>query len=59
MVPVIDWTEEDQPVGQKKKSAQAFGPKTSWLQRFLLHTGKQDAQHQDHGIEVVLPGKKK
>lgn len=55
----IDWTTEDEPRDQDKPtSIGASGAKTAWLQRFLLHTGRDGASQHDHGIEVVLPGKK-
>jgi len=60
VMPVIDWTDVDAPREQHRISALvASAQKASWLQRFLLHMGTDDAQHHDHGIEVVLPGKKK
>jgi hypothetical protein len=60
VMPVIDWTEIDEHDSRSKKSALgASAQKASWLQRFLLHMGTDDATHHDHGIEVVLPGKKK
>jgi len=58
--PVIDWTEIDEHDSRSKKSALCASPqKTSWLQRFLFQMGQDDATPHDHGIEVVLPGKKK
>ena len=58
--PVIDWTEVEASHEQKKKAVfGASAQKTSWLQRFLLHMGREGARPHDHGIEVVLPGKKK
>jgi len=59
-MPVIDWTDVDAPREQHRISALgASAQKASWLQRFLLHMGADDAMPHDHGIEVVLPGKKK
>lgn len=58
--PVIDWTEIDEHDSRSKQGALGASPqKASWLQRFLLHLGQDDATPHDHGIEVVLPGKKK
>ena len=58
--PVIDWTEVDEHDSWSKKGALgASALKASWLQRFLFHTGREEAKPHDHGIEVVLPGKKK
>jgi Ca2+-binding RTX toxin-like protein len=60
VMPVIDWTDVDAPREQHRISALgASAQKASWLQRFLLHMGADDAMPHDHGIEVVLPGKKK
>ena len=60
VMPVIDWTEIDEQDSRSKKSALvASAQKASWLQRFLLHMGTDDAMPHDHDIEVVLPGKKK
>lgn len=58
--PVIDWTEIDERDSRQKKTALGTSPqKASWPQRFLLHLGQDEAKPHDHGIEVVLPGKKK
>ena len=57
--PVIDWT-EGESCGEQKRTA-AIGmssPKASWLQRFLFHTGREEAKPHDHGIEIVLAKKK-
>lgn len=60
VTPVIDWTEIDTPREQNKLSALGASPqKASWLQRFLFHMGQEESTPHDHGIEVVLPGKKK
>jgi hypothetical protein len=37
----------------------ASAQNASWLQRFLFQLGRDEVKHHDHGIEVVLPGKKK
>ena len=59
-MPVIDWTEADEHDSRQKKAALGASPqKVSWLQRFLFQMGQDDATPHDHGIEVVLPGKKK
>ena len=58
--PMIDWTEIDEHDSRQKKAVLGASPqKASWLQRFLLHMGREEARPHDHGIEVVLPGKKK
>ena len=57
-VAVIDWTEDDAHQEQKKSVVSASAQKVSWLQRFLFHTGREDAMQYDHGIEVVLPGRR-
>ncbi|SPP66892.1 hypothetical protein NITLEN_90147 [Nitrospira lenta] len=60
VAPVIDWREREGPQESHKKMALGFSVhKTSWLQRFLLDTGREEVAPHDHGIEVVLPGKKK
>jgi hypothetical protein len=60
VTPVIDWTDKDEADSRQKKSALGASPqKASWLQRFLLQMGQDDVKLHDHGIEVVLPGKKK
>jgi hypothetical protein len=57
--PVIDWTTGDSDREQKKQSLVGASPqKASWLQRFLFQLGRDEAKPHDHGIEVVLPGKK-
>jgi hypothetical protein len=56
--PVIDWTEDNSQGEQKKSTAIGLSTqKNSWLQRFLLHTGREEAKHQDHGIEIMLAKK--
>jgi hypothetical protein len=58
--PVIDWDDLDEQHEQRPiSSTGTSGQKASWLQRFLLHMGREHEAHHDHGIEVVLPGKKK
>ena len=58
--PIIDWTEIDGYNSLQKKAALDASPqKASWLPRFLLHLGQEDATSHDHGVEVLLPGKKK
>ena len=53
-MPVIDWTEIDEQDSRSKKSALvASAQKASWLQRFLLHMGTDDAMPHDHDIEVA------
>jgi hypothetical protein len=60
VTPVIDWTDRDEADSRQKKSVLGASPqKASWLQRFLLQMGQDDVKPHDHGIEVVLPGKKK
>ena len=59
VAPVIDWDDLDAQHEQRPISAfAASAQKTSWLQRFLLHMGREHEAHHEHGIEVVLPGKK-
>jgi hypothetical protein len=56
--PVIDWTEDNSQGEQKKNTAIGLSTqKNSWLQRFLLHTGREEAKHHDHGIEIMLAKK--
>ena len=57
--PVIDWTEDDSHGEQKKSPMIGMSTqKASWLGKFLIHTGREEAKHHDHGIEVVLAKKK-
>lgn len=53
--PIIDWT-EGETTGSYQRLASAN--QASWLQRFLLHTSREDAAPHDDGIELVLPKKK-
>jgi hypothetical protein len=58
--PIIDWPNGDEQRDWNKQTfIGASGAKTAWIQRFLLHTGRDGAQRHDHGIDVVLPGKGK
>jgi hypothetical protein len=55
---VIDWTAGEASHEPNKNIVGASAQKASWLQRFLFHTGLAEVKPHDHGIEVVLPGKK-
>jgi hypothetical protein len=58
-VPVIDWREdEERGDSDEQTRLKTVSSKFSWLPRFLLHTGREAVKSHDHGIEVVLPGKK-
>ena len=58
VAPVIDWDDLDEQHEQRPiSSTGTSGQKASWLQRFLLHMGREHEAHHEHGIEVVLPGK--
>ena len=57
--PMIDWTEDDSQGKQKKSQGIGLSTqKASWLGRFLIDTGCEEATHHDHGIEIVLAKKK-
>lgn len=57
--PVIDWTEDDSQGKQKKSQGIGLSTqKASWLGRFLIDMGREEANHHDHGIEIVLAKKK-
>ncbi|MDH5642400.1 MAG: hypothetical protein OEY28_14010, partial [Nitrospira sp.] len=59
-VPRIDWGDDEESRPLHPPAPLATTPaKPSWLSRFLFHTGRDVAKPHDHGIEVVLPGKKK
>ena len=55
--PMIDWADEESTVGAAPFATGGVKMKSSWLSKFLLHTGAQE-RHAQHDIEVVLPGKK-
>jgi len=58
-VPRIEWgDDEEEGILHAPMMLKAASSKTSWLSRFLSYTGRA-ADHHEHGIEVVLPGKKK
>jgi hypothetical protein len=56
---LIDWrTDEERVEPHEQTRLKTVSSKFSWLPRFLLHTGREAVKSHDHGIAVVLPGKK-
>ncbi|MDH5668189.1 MAG: putative Ig domain-containing protein [Nitrospira sp.] len=60
VLPRIEWGDDEERVDLTESiTLKTTTVKPSWLSRFLFYTGREAVKPQDHGIEVVLPGRKK
>lgn len=60
VLPQIEWGDDEEGDDLATPFTLATAKaKPSWLSRFLSHTGREAVKPHDHGIEVVLPAKRK